>query len=105
MVTMEDDRSTMREGLLGKETLSSGDGGGISLAAVVQEMRRQGVIALPMVLVNMFQFLLQVISLMMVGHLGRLSLSSASIAASLCSVTGFTILVTLSLSNISRCSV
>ncbi|XP_031499537.1 protein DETOXIFICATION 10-like [Nymphaea colorata] len=90
---MEDDQMTTRERLLGKETLSSSDGGGISLVAVAQEVKRQGVIALPMVLVNMFQFLLQVISLMMVGHLGRLSLSSASIAASLCSVTGFTILL------------
>ncbi|CAN6445893.1 unnamed protein product [Victoria cruziana] len=35
--------------------------------SMVGEVRRQGAIALPMVLVNMFQFLLQIISLMMIG--------------------------------------
>ncbi|XP_031477788.1 protein DETOXIFICATION 12-like [Nymphaea colorata] len=59
----------------------------------MREMRRQGAIALPLVLVNMFQFLLQVVSLMMVGHLGSLSLSSAAIASSLCNVTGYIILL------------
>lgn len=67
--------------------------------SMVGEVRRQGAIALPMVLVNMFQFLLQIISLMMVGHLGRLSLSSASISSSLCNVTGYIILVILALSQ------
>ncbi|KAF3795001.1 hypothetical protein EJ110_NYTH06237 [Nymphaea thermarum] len=61
----------------------------------MREMRRQGVIALPLVLVTMFQFLLQIVSLMMVGHLSSLSLSSAAIASSLCNVTGYIILLCL----------
>lgn len=57
-----------------------------------QEMNTQGRLAAPLVAVNLSQFLLQVISLMMVGHLGSLSLSSTAIATSLASVTGFSLL-------------
>lgn len=41
------------------------------------------------------QFLLQVISLITVDHLGELALSSTVIVVSLCGVTGFKFLVTL----------
>ncbi|KAG2265983.1 hypothetical protein Bca52824_073062 [Brassica carinata] len=44
-----------------------------------------------MVAVNSSAYFLQVISIMMVGHLGELFLSSTAIAVSFCSVTGFSL--------------
>ncbi|KAF9600207.1 hypothetical protein IFM89_005031 [Coptis chinensis] len=41
---------------------------------------------------NLSQYLLQAISMMMVGHLGEFSLSSTAIATSLTNVTGFSLL-------------
>ncbi|CAI9785417.1 unnamed protein product [Fraxinus pennsylvanica] len=58
-----------------------------------EEMKRLGYLAGPMVAVTLSQYLLQVISVMMVGHLGELSLSSTAIAISLCGVTGFSFLL------------
>ncbi|KAL1209456.1 Protein DETOXIFICATION 14 [Cardamine amara subsp. amara] len=55
------------------------------------EVKRLGYIAGPMVAVNSSMYFLQVISIMMVGHLGELYLSSTAIAASFCSVTGFSL--------------
>ncbi|MBA0766070.1 hypothetical protein Gotri_015149, partial [Gossypium trilobum] len=46
-----------------------------------------------MVAVTLSQYLLQVISTMMVGHLGELALSSSAIAISLAGVTGFSFLL------------
>jgi len=46
-----------------------------------------------MVAVTLSQYLLQVVSMMMVGHLGQLALSSTAMAISLASVTGFSVLV------------
>ncbi|KAL2904754.1 Protein DETOXIFICATION 7 [Bienertia sinuspersici] len=46
-----------------------------------------------MVAVVLSQYLLQVISMMMVGHLGQLYLSSAALATSFAGVTGFSLLV------------
>ena len=65
-----------------------------------QEMRRLGYIAGPMVAVNSSMYFLQVISIMMVGHLGELFLSSTAIAVSFCSVTGFSLVVRLSSLNL-----
>lgn len=58
-----------------------------------EEMKRVGYLAGPMVAVTLSQYLLQVISVMMVGHLGELSLSSTAIAMSLAGVTGWSLLV------------
>ncbi|KAB1210945.1 MATE efflux family protein DTX1 [Morella rubra] len=60
---------------------------------VVKEMKMVSYVAAPMVVVTVLQYLLQVVSLMMVGHLDELSLSEVSIAASFTSVTGFSHLV------------
>ena len=57
------------------------------------EMRRLNYIAGPMIAVNSSMYFLQVISIMMVGHLGELYLSSTAIAVSFCSVTGFSLVV------------
>ncbi|CAG7901344.1 unnamed protein product [Brassica rapa] len=55
------------------------------------EMRRLAYVAGPMVAVNSSAYFPQVISIMMVGHLGELFLSSTAIAVSFCSVTGFSL--------------
>ncbi|XP_065881759.1 protein DETOXIFICATION 12-like isoform X3 [Euphorbia lathyris] len=57
------------------------------------EVEKLGRIAGPMVAVVLSQYLLQVISMMMVGHLDELSLSSTAIAISLSTVTGFSLLM------------
>ena len=60
-----------------------------------QEIKDVSYLAGPMVAVNGSLFFLQVISLMMVGHLGKLALSSTAIAISLCAVSGFSVIVSL----------
>lgn len=58
------------------------------------ELKRVGSMAAPMLAANMCQYLLQVVSLMMVGHLGVLvSFSGVAIATSFAEVTGFCVLV------------
>ncbi|KAL4278076.1 hypothetical protein GQ457_03G007170 [Hibiscus cannabinus] len=63
--------------------------------AFVEETKRVGYLAGPMVAVTIAQYLVQVISTMMVGHLGELALSSSAIAISLSGVTGFSFLMGL----------
>ncbi|KAK6146825.1 hypothetical protein DH2020_020694 [Rehmannia glutinosa] len=59
----------------------------------INEAKMQLGLALPLIVVNMLQYSLQVISIMFVGHLGKLSLSSASMATSFAAVTGFSVLL------------
>ncbi|GMY07223.1 MATE efflux family protein 5 [Fagus crenata] len=61
----------------------------ISWTAFTVEMKKLGLLGVPMIVVTLAQFLLPVISMMMVGHLGELVLSSTAIALSLACVTGF----------------
>ncbi|KAL3640410.1 hypothetical protein CASFOL_015378 [Castilleja foliolosa] len=56
------------------------------------ELHKMSYIAMPMVVVSVSQYLLRAVSMMMLGHLGELALSSASIATSLANVTGFSLL-------------
>ncbi|XP_057491580.1 protein DETOXIFICATION 14-like isoform X1 [Actinidia eriantha] len=56
------------------------------------ELKKVGSIATPMVVVTVSQYLLQVVSMSMAGHLGEVSLSSTAIAASFTNVTGFSLL-------------
>ncbi|XP_050374159.1 protein DETOXIFICATION 12-like [Argentina anserina] len=58
-----------------------------------EELKRQCYIAGPMVAAILSQNLLRVVSMMMVGHLGELALSSSSIAISLSGVTGFSVFI------------
>ncbi|KAL3525493.1 hypothetical protein ACH5RR_013865 [Cinchona calisaya] len=58
----------------------------------VQELKKVSYIAMPMVVVTVSQHFSRVSSMMMVGHLGELSLSGTSIATSLTNVTGFSLL-------------
>ncbi|KAK3036530.1 hypothetical protein RJ639_030971, partial [Escallonia herrerae] len=59
----------------------------------VGELKKVSHIAMPMVVVTVSQNLVRVASMMMVGHLGELSLSGAAIATSLTNVTGFSLLL------------
>ncbi|EEF30163.1 protein DETOXIFICATION 12 [Ricinus communis] len=64
----------------------------ISWDIFIEEGKRLGCIAGPMVAVTLSSYLINVISMMMVGHLGELALSSSAIAISLSAVTGFSVL-------------
>ncbi|KAJ7528745.1 hypothetical protein O6H91_15G017100 [Diphasiastrum complanatum] len=57
------------------------------------EVRKQLYLAGPMIGVNVLQSSIQLVSLMFVGHLGELSLASASIALSFANVSGFSVLL------------
>ncbi|XP_009606969.1 protein DETOXIFICATION 12-like [Nicotiana tomentosiformis] len=64
----------------------------INWDAVSQELKKTSRIMAPMVAVTVLQYLLQFVSVVMVGHLGQLALSSVAIATSLTNVTGFSLL-------------
>jgi MATE family multidrug resistance protein len=67
----------------------------LTWVVVFEEVKRLGYIAGPMVAATVSQYLLQIISMMMVGHLGELALASTAIAISLAGVTGFSFLLGL----------
>ncbi|XP_058088094.1 protein DETOXIFICATION 14-like isoform X2 [Magnolia sinica] len=84
----------MEEGLLCREERGERrDGGDLRWGVVMEEVKKQGLLAGPMIVVLVFQNLQQEISLMMVGHFGELALSSAAIATSLSSVIGFSVMM------------
>ncbi|KAI4376259.1 hypothetical protein MLD38_014044 [Melastoma candidum] len=60
-----------------------------------QEMKRQVLLAGPLVLVYLMLYGRQVISVMFVGHFGELALAGASMATSFASVTGFSLMIGL----------
>lgn len=66
---------------------------------VLQEMKVVGCFAGPMVSVGLSLFILQNLSLVMVGHLGELYLSSTALATSFAGVTGFSLLVCSTISD------
>ncbi|CAI0400375.1 unnamed protein product [Linum tenue] len=61
-----------------------------------EEVKKQVWLAGPLIAVSLLQYSLTLISVMFVGHLGELSLSSASMATSFASVTGFSLLLGMS---------
>ncbi|KAI3869288.1 hypothetical protein MKX03_010504 [Papaver bracteatum] len=85
----------MEEGLLFKAKDQEEEGGKKSLTwdAFVEEAKKVGYIAGPMVAANLSLQLISVISLMMVGHLGEIVLAGTAMATSLCAVTGSSLLV------------
>ncbi|KAG9449024.1 hypothetical protein H6P81_008989 [Aristolochia fimbriata] len=85
----------MDESLLRNEKEEEVSDGRLRWSTFAEEVKRLGYLAGPMVTVTLFQYLQQVVCLMMVGHLGELSLSSAAIAVSLSGVTGFSLLLGL----------
>ncbi|GAV75823.1 LOW QUALITY PROTEIN: MatE domain-containing protein [Cephalotus follicularis] len=66
--------------------------GVITWGSLVEELKKVTCMAAPMVTVTVSEYLLQVVSVMMVGHLGELSLSGVAIVTSLTDVTGFFLL-------------
>ncbi|XP_038891878.1 protein DETOXIFICATION 12-like [Benincasa hispida] len=62
-------------------------------AAFFGEVKTVAFLAAPLAAINLSQFLIQTGSLMIVGHLDELSLSSTAIAVSLAAVTGFSVLI------------
>ncbi|KAM1085259.1 hypothetical protein ACFX15_010645 [Malus domestica] len=70
---------------------SSSSSSCLTWVSFFEEVKRLGCIAGPMVAVVLSQYMLRFISMMMVGHLGELALSSSSIAISLAGVTGFSL--------------
>ena len=67
----------------------------LTWATFTEELKRLGSLAGPMVAVALSQYMLLIISMMMVGHLGELALSSSAIAISLSGFTGFSLLLSL----------
>ncbi|TYH98563.1 hypothetical protein ES332_A11G005300v1 [Gossypium tomentosum] len=58
-----------------------------------EEAKKQVWLAGPLIGVSLFQYSIQMISVMLVGHLGELPLSAASMATSFATVTGFSLLL------------
>uniref|UniRef100_A0A0R0I6A5 Protein DETOXIFICATION n=1 Tax=Glycine max TaxID=3847 RepID=A0A0R0I6A5_SOYBN len=66
-------------------------------------MKRVGYLVGPMITVTLSQYFLQIISMVMVGHLGKLALSSTAIAISLCAVSGFSLIFAMSCALETQC--
>ena len=62
---------------------------------MVIEAKKQLWLSGPLIIANILEKLIQVVSLMFVGHLGELPLSGASMAVSFASVTVFSLLVNI----------
>ncbi|KAK7272550.1 hypothetical protein RJT34_29214 [Clitoria ternatea] len=62
----------------------------------MDEAKDQLMFSLPMMLTNMFYYLITLVSVMLVGHLGELQLAGATLANSWFAVTGVAVLVGLS---------
>ncbi|XAR52474.1 hypothetical protein NMG60_11020576 [Bertholletia excelsa] len=86
----------MEENLLVKRREETREEGRLTWVVLREEVKRQGLIAAPMVAVTLSQYFLQVVCTMMVGHLGELALSSTAMAVSISSVTGFSVLLGMS---------
>ena len=61
----------------------------------VEEAKKQVLFSLPMILTNVFYYLITLVSVMFAGHLGELELAGATLANSWATVTGFAFMVTL----------
>ncbi|XP_050247605.1 protein DETOXIFICATION 18-like [Quercus robur] len=62
----------------------------------VAEAKTQFLFSLPMILTNVFAYLITLISAMLAGHLGKLELAGATLANSWAGVTGLAVLIGLS---------
>ncbi|KAG0500124.1 hypothetical protein HPP92_000196 [Vanilla planifolia] len=64
-----------------------------SKVLIVGEAKKQMRLAGPLIVANVLLFFLQVISIMVVGHLGELALAGSAMAISFTTVTGFSMLM------------
>ncbi|KAG6637327.1 hypothetical protein CIPAW_11G170800 [Carya illinoinensis] len=62
----------------------------------VEEAKKQALFSLPMILTNVFYYLITLVSVMFAGHLGDSELAGATLANSWATVTGFAFMVGLS---------
>ncbi|KAK2423627.1 protein DETOXIFICATION [Trifolium repens] len=62
----------------------------------IEETKHQLMFSLPMIFTNLFYYLITLVSVMLVGHLGELQLAGATLANSWFSVTGVAVMVGLS---------
>ncbi|KAE8660585.1 MATE efflux family protein 5 [Hibiscus syriacus] len=67
--------------------------GMITRAVLVKEVKKVSSMAVTIAAMALLQYLLQVVSLMMAGHLGELALSGVAMATSFCNVSGFSLLL------------
>lgn len=94
MAAAREEEAAQQPLLLPRSQQAAGEEGRRWWRPWVREARCVGYLALPMVVVSLSQYAVQVSSNMMVGHLpGVLPLSSAAIATSLANVTGFSLLL------------
>ncbi|KAI3796136.1 hypothetical protein L1987_38800 [Smallanthus sonchifolius] len=77
----------MDEELLSERSDGDRDDYRLTWSVFGEEAKKFAYIAGPMVAVTLSQYLVQVISVMMVDHIGELALSSTAIAISISSVT------------------
>ncbi|BFI13550.1 MATE family, multidrug and toxin extrusion protein [Marchantia polymorpha subsp. ruderalis] len=68
-------------------------GAEVEMPTIEEEIQTQVLIALPMIVMNLLQFSILIVSVMFVGHLGSLELASASLATSVTNVLGLYILM------------
>lgn len=85
------EKASLEEALVPRSAACKELGGGESLA-VGDEVKRQLRLAGPLIAGCLMQNLIQMISVMFVGHLGELPLAGASLATSLANVTGYSLL-------------
>lgn len=78
--------------------------GSCNKAEITSELKKQMRLAGSLVVVSFLQYSLLMISVMFVGHLGELSLASASMATSFAGVTGFSFMVKLLISSSCACA-
>jgi MATE family multidrug resistance protein len=81
---------SMEEALLLASRTAEDESGGLG---VREEVKKQLWLAGPLIAGALLQNLIQMISVMYVGHLGELALAGASMASSFATVTGFSLLV------------
>ncbi|XP_066325694.1 protein DETOXIFICATION 16-like isoform X1 [Miscanthus floridulus] len=77
--------------------------GGSEEGAVACEVKKQLYLAGPLVVGFLLQNMVQMVSVMFVGHLGELALASASLATSFAGVTGFSLLAGMACSLDTLC--
>ncbi|XP_025823884.1 protein DETOXIFICATION 16-like isoform X2 [Panicum hallii] len=93
----------MEEPLLAAATGTGKKIGGGEESLAVREVKKQLYLAGPLVAGFLLQNLVQMVSVMFVGHLGELALASASLATSFAGVTGFSLLAGMACSLDTLC--
>ncbi|KAJ8536512.1 hypothetical protein K7X08_034913 [Anisodus acutangulus] len=83
----------IQRALSGSWNLENRNKGFCDIAEAIEELMKQLELAGPLVLVSFLQYFCQMISIMFVGHLGELPLSSATLATSFAGVTGFSFML------------